>query len=191
MNKTLTSVMLALLGGGTLLPCLSPAPATIPGYMIPGPGGAAIAVTEFFARQEGSEATAALLHDSPGDVEFIYEEGALALAPKDAVATPAFFDIGADGRPFASRLARDFAKGVAAKIATNKGANRVLDHRVDAIRANCHSKSCSQALVEFTRIYTIGGGKQMHVPMRATALLRYDDAKSSFVIYHWHASRAK
>lgn len=194
MNKTLTTAVLALMSSAIVsVVSIAPAqPKTVRPELVPGPGGVAYAVKAFLELQEGAESTAPLLVDSSHDLEFGFADNKLEQTKKGEETVAAFLDVGMLGKPIAARTAKDFVQQLGQHVASKKQDERVLTHQIDAIRANCQSEACSLAVVEFTRIYTQGGGKQMHVPMRATALLRYEQAEgSNFRIYHWHASRAR
>lgn len=199
MNKTLTTAVLALCGSAiatvsSLAPTASTMPdaPAIPGPAIPGPGGVAIAVKAFLERQEAGKSTAPLLADIAHDLELRFDGDKLDQVKKGQESAPAFFDVGYDGKPFAARTAKQFVAQVQKRVASKDKDARVLGHEIGKIRANCQSAECSLAMVEFTRIYTVGGGKQMHVPMRATALMKYERTEGAdFKIYHWHASPAR
>jgi len=189
MNKTLTTALLALMSSAIV--SVGSTEAVQP-KVVPGPGGVAYAVKAFLELQEGAESAAPLLVDSRHDLEFGFADGKLEQTKKGKETVSAFLDVGMLGKPIAARTAKEFAQQLGKHVASKKKDARVLTHQIDAIRANCQSEACSLAVIEFTRIYTQGGGKQMHVPMRATALLRYEQAEgSNFRIYHWHASRAR
>ena len=188
MNKTLTTALLALLGSA-FVSVAPPAPSAVP---VPGPGGVAIAIKAFLERQENGASTAKLLSDSAHDLEFHYDGAELKQTEAGKESTPCFLDVGCDGKPFSARTAKVFVTQLSDLVASNDKESRVLTHEIGKIKANCHSGECSVAVVEFTRVYTVGGGKQMHVPMRATALMKYEVTEgASFRIYHWHASPAK
>jgi hypothetical protein len=189
MNKTLTTALLALLGSA-IATVGSSAPLTPP--PIRGPGGVAIALKAFLEVQESGKTTAPLLADSGNDLEFTYDGDKLEQVDEDKQTAPAFLDVGYDGKPFQARTAKEFVTQIDNVVASKGKGARVLTHKIGKIRANCQSGECSIAVIEFTRIYTVGGGKRMHVPMRATALMKYERTEgSSFKIYHWHASPAR
>lgn len=189
MNKTLTAALLALTSSafvsfGSTAPS-RPAP-------VPGPGGVASAIKTFLDRQEAGESALPLLVDSRHEIELSFDGDKIEQVKKDKESVPSFLDVGMLGKPIAARTAKQFASLLGKRVASDKGEERVLAHEIGSIRANCMSEACSLAIVEFTRIYTVSGGKQMHVPMRATALVRYEQAEgTNFRIYHWHASRAR
>lgn len=60
---------------------------------------------------------------------------------------------------------------------------------ITKIRADCDSPACSVAVLDFTWTRR-EGDKEVATPLRATALLRYDDKEQRFRVYHWHASRS-
>lgn len=189
MNKTLTTAFLALLSSAFVSVRGTAPSAPLP---VPGPGGVAIAIKAFLERQEGGQTTAPLLADSAHDLEFTYSGDKLEQVKKEKESVPAFLDVGMNGKPFAARSAKKFVTQIDNLVASKKAEERLLTHEIGAIRANCQSAQCSLAVVEFTRIYTVGGGKQMHVPMRATALMKYEQTEgANFRIYHWHASPAR
>tara|TARA_R110002096_G_scaffold170339_1_gene342656 strand:- start:3863 stop:4432 length:570 start_codon:yes stop_codon:yes gene_type:complete len=189
MNKTLTTALLAVLGSA-IATIGSSAPSTPP--PIPGPGGVAIAIKAFLERQETGKTTAPLLAESAHDLEFAFAGDKLDQVKAGKQTAPSFLDVGYDGKPFCSRSTKQFVTQIDNLVASKEQDARVLTHKIGRIRANCQSAECSLAVVEFTRIYTVGGGKQMHVPMRATALMKYERTEgANFKIFHWHASSAK
>lgn len=186
MNKTLTTAFFALLSSAFV--CVRGTAPSQP-LPVPGAGGVAIAIKAFLERQEGGQTTAPLLANIAHDVEFTYSGDNLEQVKRGKERVPAFLDVGMNGKPFAARFAKEFVTQIDNLVASKKADGRVLTHEIGAIRANCQSPECSMAVVEFTRIYTVGGGKQMHVPMRATALMKYERTEgANFRIYHWHAS---
>lgn len=60
---------------------------------------------------------------------------------------------------------------------------------ITKIRADCDSPACSVAVFDFSWTRR-EGEKEVATPLRATALLRYDEKEQRFRIYHWHASRS-
>jgi len=73
--------------------------------------------------------------------------------------------------------AKEFVTQIDNFVASKEKGARVLTHKIGKIRVSCQSGECSIAVIEFTRVYTAGGGKRMHVPMRATALMKYELAR--------------
>src|SRR5690606_5811531 len=146
----------------------------------------------FLGRQERGASPATLLCDSAHGLEFYFDDAKLEQTESGKEMTAAFLDVDCDGKPFGARTATQFATKIDERIASNEKQARVLTHEIGKIKANCHSGDCSIGVVEFTRVYTVGGGKQMHVPLRATAIMKYELTDgASFRIYHWHASPAK
>jgi len=136
------------------------------------------AIEQFLAAQSAGDAKALarLLHEG-GDGLIpcaVGKDGKLARA--DATSTAAFFDVAADGRPLAAGDAAE-----AARVLVGLGARSLR-----AIRANCASREFSVATCAFD-CATAGAEPR---PMRASVILRYDDAASAFRIVHWHASAA-
>lgn len=168
----------ALLGSAAVLVPSPAAPAPVPG-----PGGVAVTVRDFLRAQDAGADLAPFLGGEVNALDLEFDaEGKLG---DHQGGVPVFFDIGRDGAAIAAKTAAEFGKAVAA-AATGPAAKSELG----ALRATCQSQECSWAVFAFDRVRTVDGREQ-RVPMRGTALMRFDDsAPSHFRIYHWHVSPA-
>lgn len=155
----------------------SPAP-----HAAAGPGAVIEAVRQLLAAQSAADADAIMrVLDTSGDHLYGFDldaDGKAKEVTEDA--TMAFYDVTSDGKAIAANNAH-----AATKLLFACSGKRTLR----SIRANCHSAECSMATCEFDCV-TGAGDKATTTRMRATALLRYDDKRHGFRVFHWHASPA-
>lgn len=160
-----------------------------------GPGGVALAVQTFLDGLDRGEPVTTLLVDERHDLEFTFDDGALVVVDEEDTTVAAWADVDATGAPFSAGTAAAFCKALQARVATDDKAGRKVRSEAVRVRANCASEQASMAIVEFTRCVTAAGAAEVRVPMRATALMRYNRNPKvpgqNFEIYHWHASVVK
>lgn len=187
MIKQLSVVVVALLGSAAV-----PVPITPPSRdAVVGPGGVVATIRAFLRYQDENRNAAAFLGAAPQAVDVVIDaDGSIRTTEKDA-RIASFIDLSADGMPLAAATPEAFAALLDEHVDPSKHAARTLRTEVHAIRATCESENCSWAIVDFERVYTTGRTAEVRVPMRATALLRWDKTEfADFRIFHWHASRA-
>lgn len=184
---------------GTLFVSL---PTTAPAPAMPGPGGVVLAVRAFLqALDEGDAKMLDLLvgeNDARDGCVVVPDEttriGFKEVQEKDANDVYRFFDVSQGGKPLRAKDKATFLELLGKHVTCSKVKARAVETRFQTLRADCPSESCSYAVVEFERTYTMGGKKQEPVPMQATALVRYVERKDArvphFEIFHWHASLA-
>ena len=154
---------------------------------IPGPGGVYHAVVDLCAALDRGdtdylrEAFVASRHG----IEF-YRDDDGELATREPAGAFEFADELATGAPVAVRTLAALEKAVAGFADAELGP---AETEIETVYADCPSGHCSYAVVEFDRVWGEGEDRRV-VPMRATALVRYDGSSTPhFRVFHWHAAR--
>lgn len=155
-----------------------------------GPGGVITALQSFVRALDTGNRDALtdfMAAKAPG-LEMAFEGDDAEMREK-AGPVVSFFDVAANGDSIAARSRDDAVRTLLAEVGGTDA--RRVQTKIIGIHADCPSADCSYGVVAFERHYDAGGANgKTTVPMRATALVRYDEAAKHFRIFHWHASRA-
>jgi hypothetical protein len=185
---------LLLSGLATLAAALTlsaPAPVPAPAAS-PGPGGVLSAVQGFLRALDmgDREYLTKAIVDSHHAVTWTFDEKGSEAMGDGQDAASSFFDVAFDGREFRADGRQVFLDRALDALGSSQKAGRLVMSRVKSVQASCASEHCSYAVIEFDRIAASDSG-EIKMPMRATALFRYDSSQPNFKLMHWHASPAQ
>lgn len=147
----------------------------------PGPGAAIVAVERFLAAQDKGDIDELIAcFDGKAEAMVGYD---LKDGERKNFSGPSpmpWCDIDRDGKPLHAAKPDFLLK----MISGHTGKRTILK-----LRADCRSPECSIATVDFTWTRR-ERDTDIVLPVRATALLRYDAKETRFRLFHWHASLA-
>lgn len=173
---------------GAALTLVAPAPVSAPA----GPGGVLDAVKGLLRAIDSGdrEYLARAIADRHHALTWSVDSKGNEVPAQGDDSAASFFDLGLDGRMVEAAGREAFIERALADLGSSQSKGRLVMSRLVSVQAACAAEQCSYAVIEFERIAASDNG-EVKMPMRATALFRYESGAPSFKLMHWHASLAK